>query len=137
MKAAYKFKVSLTKGTLYRWNLNRSLSCCVQITKRSSFHDYGKTMIFFISSNNRLATGVNIWYFFHITYIFVWRGGVIGRKHKSLSAFVSTNFSMVVLIWKWKITDLIRNFMTDMTQMNYWKRLVWHRFRLLRIFAIR
>ena len=40
--------------------INRSLSCCVQITKRSSFHDYGKTMIFFISSSNRLATGVNI-----------------------------------------------------------------------------
>lgn len=40
--------------------INKSLSCCVQITKRSSFHDYGKTMIFFISSNNRLATGVNI-----------------------------------------------------------------------------
>ena len=37
-----------------------SLSCCVQITKRSSFHDYGKTMIFFISSSNRLATGVNL-----------------------------------------------------------------------------
>ena len=34
---------------------------------------------------------MNIWYFFHITYIFVWRCGVIGRKHKSLSAFVSTN----------------------------------------------
>ena len=39
---------------------NRNLSCSVQITKRSSFYDYGKMMTFFISSSNRLATGVNI-----------------------------------------------------------------------------
>ena len=45
---------------------NSSLSCCVQITKRSSFHDYGKTMIFFISSSNRLATGVN---FLFVVYL--------------------------------------------------------------------